>query len=88
MPWMGCWFYMGCWVRITNRRNWLSTVDMKLSGGTTFIFKKYMPRTRFKSILGSLHYRVQKDVGYCDGYFHMRKMEEAWNLNMDEEFNP
>ena len=20
--WLGCWFYMGCWVGITNRRNW------------------------------------------------------------------
>ena len=22
IKWLGCWFYMGCWVRISNRNNW------------------------------------------------------------------
>ena len=53
-----------------------------------FRLNKYMSKTRFEGICGSLRYRYQKDVGYYDGFFHMRKMEEAWNLNTDEDFNP
>ena len=47
-----------------------------------------MSRTRFGGILGYLRYKVQKDIEYYDGLFHMRKMEESWNLKMAEEFNP
>ena len=47
-----------------------------------------MSSTSFEGILVYLRYRVQKDVGYYDGFLHMRKMEEEWNLNMAEEFNP
>ena len=43
---------------------------------------------RFEEILGSIRYRVQNDVGYYDGFFHMSKMEESWKLNMAEDFNP
>ena len=28
--WLGCWLYMGFWVRILNRRNWWSTVESKI----------------------------------------------------------
>ena len=59
-----------------------------MSVGASFRLNKYMSKTRFEGIHGSLHYIYQKGVGYYDGFFRMRKMEEAWNLNMDEEFNP
>ena len=73
--WLVCWFYMGCWVRIMNRRNWWSIVEPTISGGAPFILNKYMSRTGFEIILVSLCYRVKNDVGYYDGFFHMRKME-------------
>ena len=56
--------------------------------GMPFRLNKYMSRTRFEGILGFLCYTYQKYVEYYDGFFHMRKMEEAWNINMAEEFNP
>ena len=45
-------------------------------GVLPFIINNYMSRTRFEGILGYLRYRVQKDVGYYDGFFNMYKMEE------------
>ena len=66
---------------------WL-TENPNISGGAPFRLNKYMSRTRFEGILGSLHYIDKKDVGYYYGLFHMCKMEEAWNLHMAEEFNP
>ena len=59
-----------------------------MSGGAPFILTKYTSRTRFEGIPGYLRYIDQKDVGYYDEFFHMRKMEEVCNLNMAEEFNP
>ena len=73
--WLGCWFYMGCWVRMLNRRSWWSTPEPKIDGGTPFRLNKYMSRTRFEGILGSLHYTDQKYVEYYDGFFNMRQME-------------
>ena len=56
--------------------------------GVPFRLDKYMPMARFEGILWSLRYTHQKDIEYYDGFFYMRKMEESWNLNMAEEFNP
>ena len=79
---------MGFWVVITNRGNWWLTAEPTMSGGAPFRINKYMSSTRFEEIIGYLCYILQKDVGYCDGLLHIRKIEEAWNLNMYEEFNP
>ena len=73
---------------IPNRRNWLSTAEPTIYGGAPLRINKYMSRTMFEGILGYLRYKYQKDIEYYYGFFHMHKMEEAWNLNMDEEYNP
>ena len=65
---------MGFWFGIVNRRNWWSTSEPTMSVGSPFILNKYMSRIRFEVILGYLRYRVQKDVRYYDGFFHMRKI--------------
>ena len=75
---------MGFWVVILNRMNWWSTVDPTMYGGVTFKIINYMSRTRFEGIIGYLYYTDKKDVEYYDGFFHMRQIEEAWNLNMAE----
>ena len=64
------------------------TANPKMSEGAPFVLNKYMSRTRFEGILSSLCYTYKKDVEYYDGFFHMNQMEEAWNINMAEEFNP
>ena len=66
---------MDYWVGILNRMNWWSTAEPKMSGCAPFRLNTYMPSTRIEGILGSLRYTYQKDVGYYDGFFHMRKME-------------
>ena len=66
----------------------MSTLELTMSGEAPFRLNKYKSRTRFEGILGYICYIDQNDVEYYDGFFHMRKIEEAWNLSMDEEFNP
>ena len=59
-----------------------------MSEGVPFRLNKYMSRKRFEGILLSMLYTDIKYVEYNDGSFHMRQMEEAWNMNMAEKFNP
>ena len=59
-----------------------------MPGGVPFRRNKYTPRTTFEGTLGCLRYTDKKYVEYYDGFFHMCKKEEAWNLNMAEDFKP
>ena len=68
---------MGCWVIVSNRRNWWSTAKPTLSECAPFIFNKYTEMTRFEGILLSLCYTDKKYVEYFDWFFHMCQMEEA-----------
>ena len=45
-----------------------------MSGGVPSILNKYISRTIFEGILGSLSHTYQKDVEYDDGLFHMRNI--------------
>ena len=56
-------------------------------GGAPLRLNKYMSRNRFEGILGSIQFTDQNNFEYYDRSFHMHQMEEAWKLNMAEEFN-
>ena len=38
--WVGCWFYMACWVKITERRDWWSVTPLVIPRGSPFRFNK------------------------------------------------
>ena len=59
-----------------------------MSGGASLRLNKYMSRSRFEGILEYPCYTDQNIIEYYNGFFHMRKIEEARKLNMAEEFNP
>ena len=61
------------------KRNMSENVPLRLN--------KYMSRTRFEVILLSLCYTNIEGVEYSDGFFHMRQMEESWNMNISDELN-
>ena len=54
--WIGCWFYMGCWVEILSSRNWWSTAGPTMSEGAPFRLNKYMLSNMFEVIRGYLFY--------------------------------
>jgi hypothetical protein len=85
--WIGCWFYMALWVGIPNRHDWWSTREVTMFFGAPFRLNDYMSRDRFDSILAALRY-TDEEVGYVDGFLEMRKIEERWNQNMEDEFDP
>ena len=42
----------------------------------------------FGVIIASLSYIDREDVECNDGFFQIRQMEEAWKINIANEFNP
>ena len=87
MRWVGCWFYMACWVEIPDRCDWWSVTPPVMHRGAPFHLNKYMSYHRFDEILAPLRY-TNRQVQYEDGFFHMRQMEEAQNKKFLDEFNP
>ena len=87
MRWVGCWLYMVFWVGIPERREWWSVTLPVIHGGDPFRLKRFMSCHCFDEIIASLRYTNRK-VQYEDGLFHMMKMEEEWEKNMADRFNP
>ena len=55
--------------------------------GSPFRLNEYIGRNPFDDILGSVRY-TNEEVQYTDPFLEMRQMEESWNKNMEDEFNP
>ena len=51
IQWLGCWLYMGFWVRNSNRSNWWLTADPTMSENAPFRLNKYISMTGFEGIL-------------------------------------
>ena len=83
----GCWLYMPCWFGISNWRYWWSTAAPSRHKGAYFWLNDYMSRNRFKQILSSIQHTHRKSE-YENGFHLMRKWEEAWNKNMEDEVSP
>jgi hypothetical protein len=53
---LGCIFYMSCFVGIDNRSDWWSTAPIDMMSGAPFCLNLFMTRKRFDEIMSSLKY--------------------------------
>ena len=53
---LGCIFYMSCFVGIDNRSDWWLTAPIDMMSGTPFRFNSFMTRKRFDEIMLALKY--------------------------------
>ena len=87
--WVGLWLYMSCHTGIPRRRDWWSQTEPGMEGGAPYRFNLFMSRNRFDDILQNLVYTNRiPPAAYKDPFFHMRQMEDAWNRNMEDQFDP
>ena len=86
--WLVCWLYMGLWVGTSNRINQCSTTDLNMSKGKTFRLNKLYVNYEVWSDPFSLCYTYSEGVEQNDRFFHIRQIEEAWNMKIAGEFNP
>ena len=85
--WVGHCIYMACWVGITNHRYWWFTTNPYMDKGAPFRLHQIIYCNQFDDILIDIWY-TNKEVPHEDGFPHMRKLEEAWNQNVADQFLP
>jgi hypothetical protein len=86
--WIGLWLYMSCHVG-PRRRDWWAQTEPSMDGGAPSRFNEFMSRNRFEDILQNLVYTNRPaPTGYTDRFFLIRQLEEAWNKNMADQFDP
>ena len=54
--------YIGCWGRISNGKNWMSTMEPNISEGATFRLNQYMSMKGFEEVPKLLNYTNREDV--------------------------
>ena len=70
------------------RRMWWSNTEVNMFEGAPSRLTKYMSLNRFEDILHKLSY-TDKNFPVCnEKFFHMCQMEDAWNANMKNLFEP
>ena len=84
---VGCWFYMAFLEGIPSQYSWWSSTTIYMFHGSHFRLNEYINCNRFDDILGALRY-TSEEVQYADPFLEMIHMEELWNKNMEEKFNP
>lgn len=53
-----------------------------------FKYNHIMSKHHFDEIMQELKYTQFDPPEYCNGFWEIRELQDAWNLNMQEEFSP
>ena len=78
---------MAFWVGIPERCYRCSVILPVIHRGSPLHLNEYTSHHRFNEILASIRY-TNREVNYEDGLFHMKHIEEVWNKNMADRFDP
>ena len=73
---------------VVDRRMWWSNTEVKTFEGAPVRLTKYMSLNRFEDILRNLPYTDKNVPAYNDKLFHICHMEDVWNANMTNVFEP
>jgi hypothetical protein len=85
---LGCIFYMSCFVGIDNRADWWSTSPIDMISGAPFL-NAYMSRKRFNKIMSTLKY-TDKDAlrMFIDQFHEERQMIDTFNKHYKSKYSP
>jgi len=86
---LGCIFYMSCFVGIDNRADWWSTSPIDMMSGAPFRLNAYMSRKRFDEIMSALKYTDKEaPTTFVDRFHEVRQMIDAFNKHYESEYSP
>jgi hypothetical protein len=75
---LGCIFYMSCFVGIDNRADWWSSSPIDMLSGAPFRLNAYMSRKRFDEIMSALKYTDKEaPTTFVDRFHEVRQMIDA-----------
>ena len=78
--WLGCIFFMSCYLSIKNRDLWWSTKAANMFEGAPFCLNEFMTRSRFKEIMELLCYTSKEaPLLFVDHFHKVQEMIGAFN---------
>ncbi len=88
VKWLGCIHFMSCFDGVEDRQDWWSTKDIDDYEGAPFQLNEHMSRARFEDIMQAIRYTDDEPPAFVDCFHEIRKMQNAWNDYMEEEYSP
>ncbi len=86
---LGCIFFMSCFVGINNHANWWSTVPIDTELGAPFHVNSFMTRKRLDKIMSSLTYtNKEAPMTFGDWFHEVRQMIDAFKKHYESEYSP
>lgn len=89
--WLGCHFFMACFLGIDDRDEWWSPKPISMFEGAPFRLNEYMTRKRFVDITCNIRF-TQKETptvasdGFVDRFHEVREMLDAFNDHYDRNY--
>ena len=78
--WLGCIFFMSCYLGIEDRDLWWSTKPVDMFDGAPFRLNEFMTKSRFRDIMVAMRYTSKEaPLLFVDRFHEIREMVEAFN---------
>ncbi|EED93204.1 predicted protein [Thalassiosira pseudonana CCMP1335] len=87
--WLGCRFFMACFVGVCSNENWWSQKPIDQFDGAPFRLNDVMSRSRFRVIDAAIRYTGKPPPSdFEDKFHHMRELQDAFNAHYAENYTP
>ena len=87
--WLGCIFFMSCFLGIDDRDLWWSTKVVDMFEGAPFRLNEYMSKARFREIMESIRCTSKEaPLLFVDRFHEIREMIDAFNDHYFSEYKP
>ena len=87
--WLGCIFFMSCFLGIDDRDLWWSTKAVDMFEGAPFCLNEYMTKARFREIMESIRYTSKEaPLLFVDRFHEISEMIDAFNDHYSSEYKP
>ncbi len=86
---LGCIFFMSCYIGIKGRPAWWSSQQINMHDGAPFCLNGYMMRNRFEDIMSALKYTDKEPpLTFVDRFHEVRRMIDGFNDHYASEYIP
>ena len=87
--WLGCIFFMSCYLGVEDRDLWWSTKPVNMFEGAPFRLNEFMTKTRFREIMEAIRYTSKEaPLLFVDRFHEIREMIDAFNNHYASEYRP
>ena len=86
--WLGCRFFMACFVGEFDSRAWWSKSPVSLWEGAPHRLRPFIELDRFEAIGRELRLTKKEPPTFLDRFYGMRELQDAFNNHYEEHYSP